>query len=128
NGTWAYNTAPSTAATSHAFWTDNRDVRPPKDGDWTNYAPTRSAELGTKSRYDPSVNVPACTPDHDGMRNQNIYTARVTEGLFVSAPGNNKPLGTMQRAFVVVAENATGLIRSFRLTIDNQPAGGLASF
>ena len=38
------------------------------------------------------------------MRNQNVYTARVTEGLFVSAPGNNKPLGRFQRAFVVVAE------------------------
>ena len=46
----------------------------------------------------------------------------------MSAPGNNKPLGDFQRAFVVVAENATALIRSFRLTIDNQPAGGTASF
>ena len=40
------------------------------------------------------------------MRNQNVYTARVTEGLFVSAPGNNKPFDDFQRAFVVVAENA----------------------
>ena len=62
------------------------------------------------------------------MRNQNIYTARVTEGLFVSAPGNNKPFDDFQRAFVVVAENATSLIRTFRLTIENQPVGGQASF
>ena len=62
------------------------------------------------------------------MRNQNVYTARVTEGLFVSAPGNNKPFDDFQRAFVVVAENATSLIRTFRLTIENQPVGGQASF
>ncbi len=36
NGSWSHNTAPSTSATSHAFWTDNRDVRPPRDGDWVN--------------------------------------------------------------------------------------------
>ena len=62
------------------------------------------------------------------MRNQNIYTARVTDGLFVSAPGNSKPLGRFQRAFVVVAENAPTLPRSYRLTIENQPVGGQASF
>ena len=62
------------------------------------------------------------------MRNQNIYTARVTDGLFVSAPGNNKPFNGFQRAFVVVAENATRRSRSLPLTIENQPVGGQASF
>ena len=130
NGSWSHNTAPSTAATSHAFWTDNRDVRAPADGDWKTYTPPQSPELGSTSRYDPNIAIDpkACIPSHEGMRNQNIYTARVTEGLFVSAPGNNKPLGTLQRAFVVVAENATATIRSFRLTIANQPIGGQASF
>ena len=28
------------------------------------------------------------------MRNQNIYTAQITGGLIVGAPGNSKPLGT----------------------------------
>ena len=49
------------------------------------------------------------------MRNQNIYTARVTDGLFVSAPGNNKQFNGFQRAFVVVAENASALPRTYRL-------------
>ena len=62
------------------------------------------------------------------MRNQNIYTARVTDGLFVSAPGNNKQFNGFQRAFVVVAENASPLPRVYRLHIENQPVGGQASF
>ena len=62
------------------------------------------------------------------MRNQNIYTARVTDGLFVSAPGNNKQFNGFQRAFVVVAENATAAPRTYRLRIENQPVGGQASF
>ena len=62
------------------------------------------------------------------MRNQNIYTARVTDGLFVSAPGNSKQFNGFQRAFVVVAENASAVPRTYRLRIENQPVGGQASF
>ena len=28
-GAWVFNTAPSGSVVSHAFWTDNRDVRAP---------------------------------------------------------------------------------------------------
>ena len=69
-----------------------------------------------------------CDPGQVGMRNQNIYTARVTDGLFVSAPGNNKQFNGFQRAFVIVAENASPLPRVYRLHIENQPIGGQASF
>ena len=62
------------------------------------------------------------------MRNQNIYTARVTQGLYVAAPGNAKPLGRIQRAFVVYAENNTYDARTFRMSIASQPTGGSASF
>ena len=75
---------------SHAFWADNRDVRAPADGNWANYTPVTSEAVGTQSRFDPNQMVPPCEPGQVGMRNQNIYTARVTDGLFVSAPGNNK--------------------------------------
>ena len=62
------------------------------------------------------------------MRNQNIYTARVSQGLYVAAPGNAKPLGRIQRAFVVYAENNTYEARTFRMSIASQPTGGSASF
>ena len=132
DGTWSHNTLASGSAVSHAFWADNRDVRPPPPGrSWEEYTPVTSPALRADgvSRFDPNERVPACDPGTVGMRNQNIYTARVTEGLFVSAPGNNKPLGTaFQRAFVVTAENATDILRRFRLAIENQPSGGTASF
>ena len=43
----------------------------------------------------------------------------------MSIPGNNKPLGSLQRAFVVVAETHRRE-PTFRLPIDNQPIGGQA--
>ena len=126
DGSWSHNIAASNAV-SHAFWTDNRDVRAPADGDWANYTAVGTV-AGQQSHYDSTQTLPGCSPGQAGMRNQNVYTARVTEGLFVSAPGNNKPFDDFQRAFVVVAENATSLIRTFRLTIENQPVGGQSSF
>ena len=42
--------------------------------------------------FDPSQLV-MCTPGQAGMRNQNIYSTRVTTGLIASMLGNTKPLG-----------------------------------
>ena len=127
-GVWVHNVAASGSAVSHAFWADNRDVRAPADGNWANYTPVTSDAVGTQSRYDPTQIVPGCVPGQVGMRNQNIYTARVTDGLFVSAPGNSKTFNGFQRAFVIVAENATAFVKTYRLRIENQPIGGQASF
>ena len=69
-----------------------------------------------------------CVVGHAGMRNQNVYTARVTEGLFVGSPGNTKPLGSIQRAFVVTVQNEGPTARSYRLTIANQPPAGWRRF
>ena len=65
----------------------------PPDGDWQNYTPVVSDALQSHSVFDPTQTAPQCVVGHTGMRNQNIYTARVTEGLFVGSPGNAKPLG-----------------------------------
>ncbi len=63
------------------------------------------------------------------MRNQNIYTARITRGLVVGAATNSRRLSpTLQRTFPVFAQNNSTTIRSYRLTIVNQPGGGQASF
>jgi len=82
----------------HATWTDNRDVVPPADGNWGNYKPppiiagtTGDADEPSSSRAKPCH---PCRVGQEGMRNQNIYTAQITGGLVVGAPGNAKPLGT----------------------------------
>lgn len=120
-GSWVYNSSTSSEPVFHAVWTDNRDVRPPADGDWTHYTPLITPTVGPAG--------PSCIVGQAGMRNQNIYTAEISQGLLVTAPGNSKQLSTaLQRAFSVVVQNATSLARSYRLTITNQPVGGHASF
>src|SRR5439155_26197219 len=84
-GQWKFNAAPGGPATLHAFWTDNRDVRPPPDGNWTAYTPPSS----------PFTTV-GCVPGRTGMRNSNIYTSRISPGLVVGSPSNSKRLGDVQ--------------------------------
>src|SRR5229473_1203635 len=68
-------------------------------------------------------------PGQEGMRNQNIYSSQITQGLSVSSPQTLKPLSsTLQRAFVVLVQNQTNSDKTFHLTIANQPPGGFASF
>ena len=134
---WAYNFKPSVNPLFHATWTDNRDVVPPLHGDWTHYTPP--VPSGTTSVFEPGQPV-VCVPGQEGMRNQNIYTAQITGGLIVGAPGNSKPLGTtifplnsntsvpLQRAFAVEAQNVTSALINVRFSIANQPTGGKASF
>ncbi len=113
-GRWIHNTATTSAPVFHAVWTDNRDVRKPIDGDWKNYTPPGGA---------------SCIDGQTGMRNQNVYSARLTMGLVAGSPGNSKPLSTdTPRGFVVFAQNLTYQTKAFRLTIENQPVGGNASF
>jgi hypothetical protein len=117
---------PIPAPVFYAAWTDNRDVRPPKDGNWANYTPV--AVFGGPSKIDPTQPAPVCVPGQTGMRNQNIYTSRITAGLYFASPGNEKPLGRIQRAFVVTVQNTRTTTQSYRLQILNQPPGGKASF
>jgi sugar lactone lactonase YvrE len=124
---WIFNTESSNSPVFHVAWTDNRDVRPPLDGDWTVYTPPGSTQ-------DPSFLTPGrpeCSQGGNapGMRNQNIYTSRITWGIEAGSPTNDKPLNLdVGRAFVVFVKNSTEYLRSFRLTIASQPPGGQASF
>jgi hypothetical protein len=127
DGSWTYNSAPAGDALFHAAWTDNRDVRPPGDGNWTHYTPVGST--GGPSVFDPTQNQPKCVDGQTGMRNQNVYTSAISQGLVVSAPFNAKPLTTLfQRVFVTVVQNTTEYVKSYRLTIASQPPDGKASF
>jgi hypothetical protein len=129
NGHWRFNIEPSDTSVFHVAWTDNRDVRPPWDHDWTKYTPpvsNQSSEFITDSSTWPYCSEGKNRP---GMRNQNIYTSRITQGVEVGAPTNNKPLNLdVPRAFSIYVKNTTEYIRSFRLMIEEQPPDGQASF
>jgi hypothetical protein len=127
-GSWKFNTDPLKSVVFHAVWTDNRDVRPPANGDWTDYTPPISASSSGVSLFDPTQPQPACRTGQSGMRNQNIYTSRITQGLLITSPSNTKRLGSIQRAFPVVVSNSTKVLKTYRITIANQPKGGKASF
>jgi hypothetical protein len=129
-GRWVYNTAASASVPLfHTTWTDNRDVRAPLDGNWANYTPPTIVGGTGESLFDPSQTVAVCHAGNAGSRNQNIYTARISGGLLVAAPGNSKQLSTtLQRGFVVFATNETTTTKIFRMTVLAQPVGGRASF
>jgi hypothetical protein len=102
---WTYNSDPASKPVYHAVWTDNRDVRPPgPDGNWIDYI----APKGQECDY---IQV-----DQTGIRNQNIYTSRITEGIIAGSPGNTKPLN-INRAFVVFVKNTTDAPRDLILEI-----------
>lgn len=125
-GRWKYNRSPAGNPVNYATWTSNQDVRAPADGDWTHYTPVGVG--GGRSIFDPSVTVPNCVSGQAGMRNQNIYASRITQGLLLSSPQTSKPLsGNLERAFVITIQNLTNLERSFRLTL-SVPTGVYASF
>jgi hypothetical protein len=122
DGNWEFNTDPSETPVYHIAWTDNRDVRPPKDNIWTNYTPPSSDQglYGSKTCGD---------VDRMGMRNQNIYTAKVSK-LEAGAVANFKTLGNpfgyypsgsggglIPRAFVLYVKNTSDAIKSFRLQV-----------
>jgi hypothetical protein len=127
SGTWCYRLAPQASPVHYATWTSNQDVVPPPPGKtWSDYTPVGS---GGQSLYDPSQTRPDCVPGQEGMRNQNVYASRITQGLLVASPQANKPLSsTQERAFVVLANNETAFAKVFRLRIAGQPVGGVASF
>ncbi|HBY61446.1 MAG TPA: hypothetical protein DEH78_16615, partial [Solibacterales bacterium] len=125
---WRFNTSAATPTNLHAAWTDNRDVIPPRDGDWSKYTPPKTAAT---SIFDPTKNSPLCEPDRTGMRNQNIYTARISSGLTFGSPTNAKPLSpTIQRSFIAFIQNNTDRARSFRLSLPGGTSlpGGQVSF
>jgi hypothetical protein len=134
-GGWTFNTNPSANPVFHASWTDNRDVVPPADGNWRNYTPPISASNpgSQPSKFDPNQQPLACVVGQTGMRNQNVYTAEISQGVILTSPQTSKPVLTpsgqpIQRAFVVEVRNATNAARSFQVSIPSQPATATASF
>jgi hypothetical protein len=123
------------AQTFHAFWTDNRDAKvgsalPEPVSDAAEGAVVPYTAPGTAACSAAGPNPPTKT------RNANVYTSRITPGVFVAARANSKPSinshGRIQRSFPVLVENRTNQLRRFRLTIANQPSDapltGIATF
>jgi uncharacterized delta-60 repeat protein len=117
-----------------AAWTDNRDVRPPLPdwwGDWTTYSSPNSDQ---DPFMDFAKTIP-CQGTTAGKRNQNIYTASLTDGVQVGSPGNTKqldlPRGTPGggRTFTVFVRNLTEAgPRTFVLSFGAVAGGVGASF
>ncbi len=123
-------------------WTDNRDMRRVPDENLTVDDPAAvpyvtplglgdALSSNGTSIVDPSQSRQVCTPGTNnfatGTMNQNVYVARATREFIASSPGTNKPLGTIQRAFVITVRNDTDLIKQFT-AVATQPANGTASF
>src|SRR5713226_6717923 len=135
DGQWTFNVVDTGTAVFHTAWTDNRDVVPPADGNWQHYTPPISASNpgSQSSKFDPTKAPPTCVVGQTGMRNQNIYTAEISQGVILTSPQTSKPVLTpdgqpIQRAFVVEVRNASNAARSFQLSIPSQPATATASF
>ncbi len=128
---WRFNSLPGTNPVFLASWTSNQDVVPAADPGSNLgglHAPGEHGS-GRDKRLRSARQRPPCAPGNEGMRNQNIYAARISQGLAVTSAQNAKPLSTtLQRALALSVENLTPLERTFRLTIAAQPAGGQASF
>ncbi len=74
---WTYNDDPDDTGVLHAAWTDNRDiVKPPTDASWS--SDWKPAELA------------GCVPELVSIKNQNVYTSRLSRGLVVGVEGNSR--------------------------------------
>ena len=92
DGTWRFNTQPADPSVYFATAADNRDVRAPADGNWKHYTPPTFARSTGMSLFDPTKPLEVCLPGQAGMRNQNIYTARLFDGIDAYAVSNSKYL------------------------------------
>jgi hypothetical protein len=117
-GEWRFNTGegPFDPTLCHIVFACNRDVVPPRKDlglNWLSYQPP-----GT----------PGCLDDlTTGMRDQNVYTAPLTQGIQAYCPVNTKPLSLERSSFLVFVRNLTDYPKDIRLTID-APSDMNASF
>ena len=128
-GQWVFNGAnvdPSNSVlrTFQTAWTDNRDafvglagIEGTENPDLTHIVPGSGGSCGLGSVDLAKAN----------SRNANIYTSRITPGLYLSALGNSKPTDKIDRAFALNVENGTPTDMEVQLAI-TAPSGVVASF
>jgi len=89
--TYVFITSATDAQIFHPVWTDNRDVRPPADGNWANFTPPGITSAQSSIFLSGSTVSPCVTPGNQNDRNQNVYTARLlTQDFEVGALANAK--------------------------------------
>jgi hypothetical protein len=121
-GGWAFNGSAAGGENTvfrsvQAAWTDNRDAIVGEAGDTTATNP----DVG----YTPPGDT--CEPGKASSRNANVYTSRITPGLYLAALGNTKATDAIERAYALTIENGTGAAMRVRVTLA-APAGVAASF
>ncbi len=121
---YAWNTSLANKTVFHGAWTDNRDIIRPSDGNWRNYTPIK---LVNATGTDITANS-ACVTGQAGMRNQNVYTASLFDGVNAFAVVNSKHLSSVPRQFNIVVQNETSQLKVFTLAILPPPAGVSATF
>ncbi len=123
-----YNTDPSDRSAFHAVWTDNRDVVPPPNGNWASYTPLSQIVSTTSGGVTTTTTATNANCQNPAARNQNVYSARISEGTEVAVSANVKTINTgIARGFVVTVKNSDNVARTYALTI-NPAAGVRASF
>lgn len=130
---WTYNTGQLGAPVFLDAWPDNRDVRRQRRADDgvapVSYTPPNFP--GSASIADPTQPRPVCSalaPELTGTMNQNVYAARVGQGMSAYAANNTKQIGNFARAFAVTVRNDSDEQKGYLLQIATQPARGFASF
>ncbi|TMH01229.1 MAG: hypothetical protein E6H67_17605, partial [Betaproteobacteria bacterium] len=103
------------------------------NGSWQSYTPISAFVVNADGTVSTTLNS-SCTNSsagQTGTRNQNIYTALVTDAATAYANANSKLLPSAStakaRSFVVSVENFTDFYRSFQLNVV-QPPGVTAGF
>jgi hypothetical protein len=126
---YKFNNDPTIKAVFHATFTDNRNVIPPRIGDWSNRTPISVITTNPDGSVGGVQLNTNCVPGQEGTQNQDIFTAQIGEDLGTFAPVNAKTLNSSTpRGFVVGVQNLSDQNRTYCLSIANQPPGGYASF
>jgi len=143
---WVSNAVADPALEDEVFyvaWTDNRDSRGDRwanlDDGGTVYTPPIGTFDSVPGEESPELGECIAAPAgaaesrQDRARDQNVYASAVKPGSVLSLPSASKPLGALQRSWVVYLQNTQRTDRAFTLCIANQPADysagtGFASF
>jgi len=133
-GAWIRNTQPSTShAIFYSAFTDNRDVEGyvwagPPGTSFTpaggKQEPDTGFEVATACTVSPDTNLDTTVwtaSDSPRSRYQNVYAATTLPGVVVATPSGSKPTGSVERAYVVFAENLTLQDRQYQFSVDSQP-------